>query len=98
MLSIYSFYQGYLTFLSFRIKSIEEDTNLKEFPTVVLQIPLFNEGNTIDSTFRSILELTYPKEQLQIQVLDDSTDEGSRALAKIWVERLKQHKFNAEYL
>ena len=98
MLSIYSFYQGYLTLLSFRIKSIEEDTNLKEFPTVVLQIPLFNEGNTIDSTFRSILELTYPKEQLQIQVLDDSTDEGSRALAKIWVERLKQHKFNAEYL
>jgi len=74
MLSIYSFYQGYLTLLSFIIKSIEVDTNSKEFPTVVLQIPLFNEGNTIDATFRSILELTYPKEQLRIQVLDDSTD------------------------
>ena len=98
MLSIYSFYQGYLAILSSRIQSKKEDTNLKEFPTVVLQIPLFNEGNTIDETFRSILELTYPKEQLQIQVLDDSTDEGSRALAKIWVERLQKNGFKANYL
>ena len=98
MLSVYSSYQGYLAILSSRIQSKEENTNLKEFPTVVLQIPLFNEGNTIDATFRSILELTYPKEQLQIQVLDDSTDEGSRALAQRWVERLQKNNFKVEYL
>ena len=98
MLSVYSFYQGYLAILSSRIQSKEEDTNLKEFPTVVLQIPLFNEGNTINETFRSIFELTYPKEQLQIQVLDDSTDEESRALAQSWVERLHKNGFKAEYL
>jgi len=98
MLSIYSLYQGYLAILSARTQSIEEDTHLKEFPTVVLQIPLFNEGNTIDATFRSILELTYPKEQLQIQVLDDSTDEGSRAIAQRWVERLQKNSFKVEYL
>lgn len=98
MLSIYSFYQGYLAILSSRTQLIKEETNLKEFPTVVLQIPLFNEGNTIDATFKSILELTYPKEQLQIQVLDDSTDEGSRALAQRWVERLHNNGFKADYL
>ena len=98
MLSVYSFYQGYLAILSSRTQLIKEDTNLKEFPTVVLQIPLFNEGNTIDATFKSILELTYPREQLQIQVLDDSTDEGSRALAQRWVERLQKNNFKVEYL
>ena len=98
MLSIYSFYQGYLAILSSRTQLIKEDTNLKEFPTVVLQIPLFNEGNTIDATFKSILELTYPREQLQIQVLDDSTDEGSRALAQRWVERLQKNNFKVVYL
>jgi len=98
MLSIYSFYQGYLAILSYKSQSKEEHTNLIEFPTVVLQLPLFNEGNTIDATFKSILELTYPKEQLRIQVLDDSTDEGSCALAKLWVERLHNNGFKAEYL
>ena len=98
MLSIYSFYQGYLAILSLRIKLMEEDTNLKEFPTVVLQLPLFNEGNTIDAAFKSILELTYPQEQLQIQVLDDSTDEKSRSIARSWVETLKKKGFKAEYL
>ncbi|MEL0272736.1 MAG: glycosyltransferase, partial [Flavobacteriaceae bacterium] len=98
MLSIYSFYQGYLAILSYKTQSKEEHTKLGVFPTVVLQLPLFNEGNTIDATFKSILELTYPKEQLQIQVLDDSTDEGSRTLAQRWVERLHTHGFKAEYL
>ena len=98
MLSIYSLYQGYLAILSARSQSKKEDTYPKEFPTVVLQVPLFNEGNTIDATFKSILELTYPKEQLQIQVLDDSTDEGSRALAQLWVERMQKNSFKVEYL
>ena len=98
MLSIYSLYQGYLAILSARSQSKKEDTYLTEFPTVVLQIPLFNEGNTIDATFKSILELTYPKEQLKIQVLDDSTDELSRALAQQWVERLQKNGFKVEYL
>jgi cellulose synthase/poly-beta-1,6-N-acetylglucosamine synthase-like glycosyltransferase len=98
MLSIYSIYQGYLAIVSSRIKSKEENTSLSQFPTVVLQLPLFNEGNTIDATFKSILELTYPKEQLQIQVLDDSTDEESRRIARSWVEGLKKKGFKAEYL
>ncbi len=98
MLSIYSLYQGYLAILSARTQSKKEDTYPKEFPTVVLQVPLFNEGNTIDATFKSILELTYPKEQLQIQVLDDSTDEGSRALTQLWVERMQKNSFKVEYL
>ena len=98
MLSIYSLYQGYLAILSARSQSKKEDTYPKEFPTVVLQVPLFNEGNTIDATFKSILELTYPKEQLQIQVLDDSTDQGSRALAQLWVERMQKNSFKIEYM
>ncbi len=98
MLSIYSFYQGYLAILSSRSQSKKEGASLKEHPTVVLQIPLFNEGDTIDETFRSILDLTYPKEQLQIQILDDSTDKGSRTLAKIWAEQLQKNGFKAEYL
>lgn len=77
MLSIYSFYQGYLAILSSRSQLKKEGASLKEHPTVVLQIPLFNEGDTIDETFRSILDLTYPKEQLQMQILDDCRGGGA---------------------
>jgi cellulose synthase/poly-beta-1,6-N-acetylglucosamine synthase-like glycosyltransferase len=46
-----------------------------DLPRVTVQLPIFNEQYVIDRLLESICKLKYPKEKLDIQVLDDSTDE-----------------------
>jgi cellulose synthase/poly-beta-1,6-N-acetylglucosamine synthase-like glycosyltransferase len=45
------------------------------FPVVTIQLPIFNELYVTERLIDHIVKLDYPKERLQIQVLDDSTDE-----------------------
>jgi cellulose synthase/poly-beta-1,6-N-acetylglucosamine synthase-like glycosyltransferase len=47
----------------------------KKLPIVTIQLPIFNEFYVIDRLIDAACSLTYPKDKLQIQVLDDSTDE-----------------------
>lgn len=44
-------------------------------PPVTVQLPLYNEKFVIDSLIHSAANLQYPRERLEIQVLDDSTDD-----------------------
>lgn len=44
-------------------------------PKVTIQLPLFNERYVVDRLLEQTVKMDYPKELLQIQVLDDSTDE-----------------------
>ncbi len=44
------------------------------YPTVTIQLPIFNELYVVDRLLDNITKLSYPKDKLQIQVLDDSTD------------------------
>ena len=51
---------------------------LKKFlrlPRVTVQLPVYNERYVVERLIRSVCELDYPSDCLQIQVLDDSTDE-----------------------
>ena len=47
----------------------------EKLPKVTVQLPIFNEMYVAERLLRSVSELDYPQEPLQIQVLDDSTDE-----------------------
>ncbi len=49
-------------------------------PTVTVQLPIFNEIHVARRLLESVAKLDYPADRLEIQVLDDSTDE-TRALA-----------------
>ena len=40
-----------------------------------MQLPIFNEIYVVERLLRSVSEIDYPRELLQIQVLDDSTDD-----------------------
>lgn len=51
-----------------------EDLASAELPTVLVQIPLYNEPNVARRVILSCAKLRYPAEKLTIQVLDDSTD------------------------
>ncbi|MBI2681936.1 MAG: glycosyltransferase [Acidobacteriales bacterium] len=47
----------------------------EELPTVTIQLPIFNEQFVIDRLVDAVCKIEYPREKLEIQVLDDSTDE-----------------------
>jgi cellulose synthase/poly-beta-1,6-N-acetylglucosamine synthase-like glycosyltransferase len=68
----------YYYFKTYRLRTIdlnEAELVLTEFPTVTIQIPLYNEMYVINRLIDSVLRMEYPKEKLEVQILDDSTDE-----------------------
>ena len=52
-----------------------EDGDGVELPTLTVQLPLFNERTVAARLLRSVARLDYPRERLEVQVIDDSTDE-----------------------
>ncbi len=69
-----------------RNKVTEPPSRFAELPRVTIQLPIFNEQFVIDRLVDSICKLDYPREKLDIQVLDDSTDETVE-VARAVVER-----------
>jgi len=51
-------------------------TNPTEIPLVTIQLPIFNEKYVLERLLTTIAKLDYPKGKLEIQVLDDSTDDS----------------------
>ncbi len=50
-------------------------SNPEEVPIVTIQLPVYNEMYVMERLLDNIAEMDYPKDKLEIQVLDDSTDE-----------------------
>ncbi|MFT7351744.1 MAG: cellulose synthase/poly-beta-1,6-N-acetylglucosamine synthase-like glycosyltransferase [Flavobacterium sp.] len=48
----------------------------EDFPLVTIQLPIFNEKYVVNRLLNSIAKIEYPIDKLQIQVLDDSTDDS----------------------
>lgn len=57
--------------------------NHEEIPFVTIQLPIYNEKYVVERLLLTITELEYPKDKLEIQVLDDSTDESVIETKKI---------------
>ena len=56
-------------------KRTEKKPNFSFCPTVTVQLPVYNELYVVERLIRKVAALNYPRENLEIQVLDDSTDE-----------------------
>jgi len=54
-------------------------SNPEEIPFVTIQLPVYNEMYVMERLLNNIAEIDYPKHKLEIQVLDDSTDESFQA-------------------
>jgi cellulose synthase/poly-beta-1,6-N-acetylglucosamine synthase-like glycosyltransferase len=57
-------------------------SNSDEIPYVTIQLPVYNELYVMERLLKNIAKLEYPIEKLEIQVLDDSTDESVEMTAK----------------
>jgi cellulose synthase/poly-beta-1,6-N-acetylglucosamine synthase-like glycosyltransferase len=66
-------------------------------PRVTIQLPLFNESTVASRLLDAVAEMDYPASRLEIQVLDDSTDETA-ALVRAHVERLQDRGVDAVYI
>ncbi len=64
-----------------------------DWPPVTIQLPIYNERHVIERLIDACVNQSYPRERLQIQVLDDSTD-GTRALITKTVAQLRQQGHN----
>ena len=68
-----------------------------ELPLITVQLPLFNEMYVVERLLKAVTEFDYPREKLEIQVLDDSTDETVK-LAEATVEKYEQEGFKISYI
>lgn len=57
---------------------------------VTIQLPLYNELYVVERLINAVCEIEYPKDKLEIQVLDDSTDETTSITAKVVEEKQKE--------
>src|SRR6266576_1285813 len=77
VLAIYGWHRYYLVYLymSNRDKEPQQGPPLDPLPVVTIQLPLYNEMYVADRLIDAVCAIDYPRELLEIQVLDDSTDE-----------------------
>jgi len=68
-----------------------------ELPRVLVQLPLYNEGELVQRILGAVTALDWPRDRLEIQVLDDSTD-GSCALSREAVSALQEAGWSVELL
>src|SRR5664280_2801531 len=67
-----------------------------QLPPVTIQLPLYNERYVVERLVEEVLKIEYPRELLQIQVLDDSTDDTA-PFAEALVERYRALGYPIEY-
>src|SRR5205085_1932011 len=68
-----------------------------ELPRITVQLPLFNEMYVVERLVGAVAELDYPRHLLDIQVLDDSTDETVK-IAEAVVNQYKAQGLDIHYI
>ncbi len=82
-LAIYGFHALWLTWLCLRHREGRQRPPLVgEWPSVTVQLPLFNELHVAERLLQAVARLDYPRERFQVLVLDDSTDETTALVAR----------------
>ena len=68
-----------------------------EFPEVTIQLPLYNEYYVVVRLLKNIAKIDYPKDKLEIQVLDDSTDHSLDKTSTL-VKEIQEDGFNIRHI
>ncbi|PYV13405.1 MAG: glycosyl transferase family 2, partial [Acidobacteria bacterium] len=89
ILSIYGLHRYALTWIYLRNKrnAPRPAGSFEELPRVTVQLPIYNERYVVERLLEAAAQFDYPRDRLEIQVLDDSTDE-TREVASRLVESL----------
>jgi cellulose synthase/poly-beta-1,6-N-acetylglucosamine synthase-like glycosyltransferase len=98
ILAIYGWHRYYLVYLYMRNrdKGPSAGIALDPAPVVTIQLPLYNEMYVADRLIEAVSRIEYPADRLEIQVLDDSTDETQR-IAELAVRRFAAQGVDIKY-
>ncbi|WP_304516786.1 cellulose synthase family protein [Cecembia rubra] len=95
---LYSIAQAHLLIYFFRNKKqlkYKPELERQSLPKVTVQLPIYNEMYVVERLIESVAVLRYPKDKLEIQILDDSTDSTS----DIIIQKIKTYpQVNFKYL
>ncbi len=91
------YWMVYLYYKHKKNKTTEPAGHFDNVPRVTVQLPIFNEQYVVDRLLDAVCRLDYPKDKLDIQLLDDSTDETIE-VARLLVERYAALGHPVKYL
>ena len=99
LLCTFGIHRYYLSYLYSRNKNKVPTPKGKftKLPMVTVQLPIYNEMYVVERLISTVCDIDYPKELLEIQVLDDSTDKTTE-IAQSCVDYYKDKGFNIECL
>ena len=70
---------------------------ISELPFITIQLPIFNEKYVVERLVDAITSFDYPKEKMEIHILDDSTDD-TLEISKAKTDQYKSEGFNIEVI
>src|SRR5438105_1015920 len=99
ILAIYGIHRYHLVFLylKHKDKTAHPHAKLEIKPRVTIQLPIYNEMYVVERLVEAACNVGYPRELLEIQVLDDSTDRTVE-IAAACVEKYRESGFNIQYV
>ncbi len=98
ILAMYGMHRYWLVYNFFKYKQNVPGPppEMAEWPKVTVQLPIYNERYVIKSVVEAVSHFDYPPEKLQVQVLDDSTDETVE-IARACVDQYRAQGLNISY-
>ena len=99
VVSVYGLHRYGIVFLYYRHRKNTPRVagQFEDLPLVTVQLPMFNERSVARRIIEKACEIDYPKDKLQIQVLDDSTD-STVHIAQEAVREVRAKGFDIEYI
>jgi cellulose synthase/poly-beta-1,6-N-acetylglucosamine synthase-like glycosyltransferase len=99
VLAFYGFHRYLMVYLYYRFRNGKPRlaARRESLPVVTVQLPVFNEMYVIERLIDSVARLDFPRRLLEIQVLDDSTDE-TQTIARRRVELYKAQGLDIHYV
>jgi cellulose synthase/poly-beta-1,6-N-acetylglucosamine synthase-like glycosyltransferase len=97
ILGIYGWHRYYLVYLYMKHKDGVPGPPPPladgEWPVVTVQLPVYNEMYVVERLIDAVCAIDYPRDRLEVQVLDDSTDE-TREIVELAVRRQRSRGFD----
>jgi cellulose synthase/poly-beta-1,6-N-acetylglucosamine synthase-like glycosyltransferase len=99
VLSVYGSHRYVMAYLYYKYKGNlpAPKRKFERLPRVTIQLPVFNEMYVVERLIDAVARIDYPRDLLEIQVLDDSTDE-TQGIARSRVAWLKEQGVDIAYV
>src|SRR2546425_7050043 len=99
ILAVYGIHRYHMVYLYYKYKNNKPQPKgtLSPKPRVTVQLPVYNEMYVVERLIESVCGLNWPRRLLEIQVLDDSTDE-TQQIAAACVARFQAQGYDIHYI